>query len=229
MARAIDRVRCTDRGKNPFSRPIKSGTSFGRFVFGVRPRHRHGTRGHRAHRDECQERRLLERHRDHRADGRRRATGEPLRRADHFRPPPIRLACYTGLSCFPSGGSAALGGDLDLAFQVHHTSLANLVLTTSGTAPNALHQTLTGTLDGATVTVVTKRAATAGHPASQATSRNEPAPRWAPSSRATPTWRSCSRAPGLPRHISIQHGNWLDLLSAKSCSDPRRTPQGGDG
>jgi hypothetical protein len=77
---------------------------------------------------------------------------------------PVQLGCYIGLSCFPSGGSIALGGGFDLAFEDHHASIANLVLTTSGSAPDALYQTLTGTLNGAPVTLVTKGPETDGQP-----------------------------------------------------------------
>ena len=77
---------------------------------------------------------------------------------------PVPLGCYTGLSCYPSGGSAALGGGFDLVSAGHRTSVANLVLTTTGTAPDALTETLTGTLDGAPVTIFTKGPQTPGEP-----------------------------------------------------------------
>lgn len=162
MARAIERVRCKNGRKNPFSRPIKSGTPLGRFVFGVRPDSVVGLAG-TAHIGMNV------------SDGSSNdsvsvePTGGVAPHDNVFVAPiasglPLRLGCSSGLSCFPSGGSVALGGGFDLVFQGHRASVANLVLTTSGTAPDSLHQTVTGTLDGVPVTVFTKGPATEGQP-----------------------------------------------------------------
>jgi hypothetical protein len=63
------------------------------------------------------------------------------------------LTCEAGTRCVPSSGSFALGGGFDLVFGGRRTSVANLSVTTTGTAPDALRSSLAGTLDGAPVAV----------------------------------------------------------------------------
>ncbi len=157
MARALDRARCKDPRRGRFSRPINSRTPLGRFVFGVRPDRAMGLAGSAqigmvVFNDMVS------------IEPTAGATTLDNRLVAPITSRSVPLGCYSGLSCFPSAGSVALGGGFDLVFAGHHASVANLVLTTTGTAPDSLHEALTGTLDGAPVTVFTKGPLTAGLP-----------------------------------------------------------------
>jgi hypothetical protein len=159
MARALERVRCKDP-RNRFSRPIKSGTSLGHFVFGVRPEKARGLAG------SAQIETNVSSGSSYDAVTLEPTGGVTLKDNLLVAPIasglPIPLACDSGDACIPSGSSAALGGGFDLVFQGRRATVAGLVLTTTGTGPDSLQQTLTGTLGGAAVTIFTGRPAAEG-------------------------------------------------------------------
>jgi hypothetical protein len=66
---------------------------------------------------------------------------------------PIPLACLAGADCIPGSGTIAVGG-FDLVFNGQRASVTNLVLSSARTGTDSVTQTLSGTLAGAPVDVI---------------------------------------------------------------------------
>jgi hypothetical protein len=147
MSRALERTRCKDLRRNRLSRRLRPGFVLGRFIAELRPGRATGLAGTA----------------ELRATGldpvtARPGAGSTLNAAGAITAPiaagfPVPLVCLRGDHCVPSGGTFALGGGLELVNGDRAIAVGNLVIATTGTPPDALRQTITGTLGGAPVTV----------------------------------------------------------------------------
>jgi hypothetical protein len=152
MARALERTRCKGR-RNRASRRLPAGYVAGRMTVEVRPARARGLAGTAE---------LTVRGVDP-------VTVEPAAGATALAPPddegrfvapitsglPVPLACVVGDGCAPISGTYGVGGGFDLAFEGRRASVANLQVTSTGSALTNAQYTVTGTLNGAPVTIVT--------------------------------------------------------------------------
>jgi hypothetical protein len=156
MSRALERTRCKNRRQNRASRPFKPGYELGKLTVGLRPNHASGLAGEARFRPlvfargpEDDEVVAIEP-----GAGVRQGTKRNL-----FAPItsglPVPLTCETGDLCTPSGGTLGLGGGFDLVFGGRRTSVGNITVSITGTAPDFLQWSVAGTLDGAPVTITT--------------------------------------------------------------------------
>jgi hypothetical protein len=153
MSRALERTRCKGR-RNRASRRFKPGYNLGKLTVGLRPDHATGLAGDvqfkpsataRGEEDDVPV--AVE------PTGGVTQDGKHVLTAPIAAGTPVPLTCEAGTRCVPSAGSLTLGGGFDLVLGGRRTSVANLTVTTAGTTPSALEHSLTGTLDGAPVTV----------------------------------------------------------------------------
>ena len=151
MTRAFDRTRC--KGPRTSSRPFRPGYELGRLAVNVRPDVAVGLEGTS---------RLTPDIRDFETDApiSVEPTAGATRGTDGALAAPLAsgvpLACAGGAYCIPASGDVGLPS-FDLVFNGRRASIAGVVLTsTRGTARrDTVQETVTGTLDGAPVTVAT--------------------------------------------------------------------------
>src|SRR3954470_682349 len=153
MSKALERTRCKD-SRNRAPKRLKPGYDLGKLVVGLRPDHATGLGGDVQFRPDVTARG---------EDDDQRVPVEPtggvtqdnkrVLTAPITAGLPVPLTCEAGNRCVPSGGSFTMGGGFDLVFAGRRASVANLSVTTTGTAPAALRSSLAGTLDGAPVVV----------------------------------------------------------------------------
>lgn len=164
MSRALERTRCRDRS-NRASRRIKPGYDLGKLTVGLRPDHATGLAGDvqfkpvvTAQGEDEDQTLAVE------PTGGVSQDGKHVLTAPIAGGTPVPLACEAGIRCVPSGGSVTLGGGFDLVFAGRRTAVGNLTMSTTGTAPDALRSSISGTLDGAPVTVADRGSVVTGFP-----------------------------------------------------------------
>jgi hypothetical protein len=67
---------------------------------------------------------------------------------------PVPIVCTLGVECFPSGGAYTVGGGFDLVSGGARASVTGIVVTSSGADVTDVVHTITGSLNGAPVTIV---------------------------------------------------------------------------
>jgi hypothetical protein len=153
MSKALERTRCKDR-HNRASKRLKAGYDLGKLTVGLRPDHATGLGGDVQFKPD-----VAARGEDEDQQVPVEPTGGVTQDSKHVLTAPlvagapVPLTCEAGTRCVPSSGSFALGGGFDLVFGGRRTSVANLSVTTTGAAPDALRSSLAGTLDRAPVAV----------------------------------------------------------------------------
>jgi hypothetical protein len=154
MSRALERTRCKNRRRNPASRRLKPGYDLGTLTVGLRPDKAAGLAGDvkfkpfaTARGEEADQPVTMQPGAGVRQDSKRNLIA-PMTSGL-----PVPLACEAGGNCTPSGGGFGLGGGFDLVLGSRRTSVASIVVSTTGTAPDSLAESITGTLDGAPVTI----------------------------------------------------------------------------
>lgn len=154
MSRALERMRCKNRRKNPGSRRLKPGYELGTLTVNMGPDHASGLGGDVLIKPVVAARG---------ANGDQPVAVEPTagisQDSDHnlvapiTAGTPVALTCDAGTECLPSGGSFAVGGGFDLVLGDRRASVGNIGATTTGTAEDGPERSIAGTLGGAPVAI----------------------------------------------------------------------------
>jgi hypothetical protein len=154
MSRALERTRCKDRRRNRASRPFRAGYELGKLTVGLRPDHASGLAGEVRFRPLIIARGVEQ---DERVAVEPGAGVRKGKQRDLFAPIttglPAPLACEAGQACTAGAGTLGIGGGFDLVFGGRRTSVGNITVSTTGTAPDLLRRSIEGTLDGTPVTI----------------------------------------------------------------------------
>ena len=148
LTRVFDRTRCKGV-HNVASRPFPPGYELGFLTMGLRPDAAVGLEGSGQITPDIRDLDTDAPVKVEPAAGASRGSGGALVTPLAGRVP---LACLAGASCVPGGGDVGLAG-FDMLYNGRRASVANVVLSSTRTAPGKVEQTLSGTLDGTPVTI----------------------------------------------------------------------------